>query len=96
MKTKEINPKVFLTSLLSQQDSSSAGPGRTLLKLLVLGLEFLILQGQINGVLEDSSQQTAVMMFCGHSLFLPQLLPSLEYLCPDSEVPIGPSALAPT
>lgn len=73
-----------------------AGPACTLLKLLVLGLEFLVLQGQINGVLEDGSQQTSVTMFSGHSLLLPQPLPGLEYLCPDSEVPVGPPASAPT
>lgn len=87
---------VVLIRFLSGQDSSTMGPACTLLKLLVPGLELLGLQGQINGVLEDSSQQTAVMVFCGHGLLLPQPLPGLEYLCSESEMPVGPSALAPT
>lgn len=75
----------------SRQDSSTVGPVCTLLRLLVLGLEFLVLQGQINGILEDVSQQTAVVIICGHSLLLPHPLPCLEYLCADSEAPVGPA-----
>lgn len=67
-----------------------AGPVCTLLKLLVLGLELLILQGQINGALEDASQQTAVVMLCGHGFLLPHPLPCLEYLHADSEELHGP------
>lgn len=67
-----------------------AGPVSTLLKPLALGLELLVLQGQINGVLEDASQQTAVVMLCGHGFLLPHPLPCLEYLRTDSEDLHGP------
>lgn len=96
MRTREGSPIVFLIRFLSIQDPSTTGPGCTLLKPLVPGLELLGLQGQINVVSEDSSQQAAVTVFCGHGLLLPQPLPGLKYLCAESEMPVGPSAFPPT
>lgn len=68
---------------------------QTLLKLLVLGLELLVLCGQVDGVLQDASQQATVVMLCDHGLFLPQPPPGLEYLCPDSEISVSQPALSP-
>ncbi|EHA99521.1 hypothetical protein GW7_12543 [Heterocephalus glaber] len=65
------------------------------LKLLILGLELLILRGQINGVLQDTSQEAAKMVLSGCGFLLPQPLPGLEYLCPDSQMPVSPPTLTP-
>ncbi|XP_030882006.1 uncharacterized protein LOC115940311 [Leptonychotes weddellii] len=64
-------------------------------KLLVLGLELLVLRGQVDVVLQDTSQQASVVMLSGHGLLLPQPSPGSEYLCPDSEMPVSQSALEP-
>ena len=66
-----------------------------LLKLLILGLELLVLCGQADGVLQDAGQQAAVVMLCGHGLLLAQPPPGSKYLCPHSKIPISQVALGP-
>lgn len=66
-----------------------------LLKLLILGLELLVLCGQADGVLQDASQQAAVVMLCGHGLLLAEALPGSKNLCPHSKIPISQVALGP-
>lgn len=96
MRRGETAPEGFLIRFLPrariQHDPS---PFCTLPKLLVLGSELLVLCGQVDGVLQDSSQQAAVMMFCGHGLLFAQPSPGLEYLCPDSEMPVSQPAMEP-
>lgn len=95
MRREGTAPEGFLIGFLSRAgiQHSCIQPGMHLLKLLVLGLELLVLCSQVDGVLQDASKQAAVVMLCGHGLFLPQPPPGSEYLCPDWEMPVSQSAL---
>lgn len=64
-----------------------------MLKLPILGLELLVLCGQVDGVLQDVSQQVAMTVLCGPGLLFPQLLPGSEYLYPHSQKPVDQPAL---
>lgn len=92
LRREDTAPKGLLISrFLLRLDCSKPA----LLKLLVLGLELLVLCGQVDGVLQDASQQAAVEMLCSRDLLLPQPPPGAEYLCPDSEIPVSQPALEP-
>ena len=58
-------------------------------QLPVLGLEVLVLCSQVDGVLQNASQQVAVVMLCGPGPLLPQPPPGSEHLCPDSEMSVS-------
>lgn len=96
MRREETAPEGFLIpTFLLRAGIQHACAQPSLLKSLALGLELLVLRGQVDGVLQDASQQAAIVMLCGHGLFLPQPPPGSEYLCTDSEIPISQPALEP-